>query len=205
MRSPLPAAHACLAIEAELAAGQSRFVRERVRLPVGIEASFGWLRHPPSVLVVPLCADGRLLVLRRYRPAVGRWVLEFPSGALQLGESPAVGGARLMRQLTGHGSGGWQALGVLRPNPGYSDECMTLGMIGAQPADGAEAAGAQVAGGGAAADQGGLCPEDCGDGGLFERHLYTPQALEAALARLEEPLDGRSVSAWFLARQHWQV
>lgn len=205
MRPSLPAAHACLAIEAELPAGPTRFVRERLRLPMGIEASFGWLRHPPSVLVVPRRADGRLLVLRRYRPAVGRWLLEFPSGVLAPGESPGAGAGRLLRQLTGHRGRGWQALGVLRPNPGYSDECMTLGLMesnaGACPDvdhGAAEETGEGL--GGACAGDG-----DGADGGLHELRLCTPEALHTALGRLAEPLDGRSVSAWFLASRHWSA
>lgn len=92
----------------------------------------------------------------------------------------------MLRQLTGHGGRGWQALGELRPNPGYSDEHMMLGLIEVEPA--AEA-------------QGG--PTDVAattDGLQDELHLCTLQQLESALGRLEEPLDGRSVSAWLLAR-----
>ncbi len=186
MPPPLPPAHTHLAIEAELPAGQVRFVRERLRLPMGLEASFGWLRHPPSVLVVPRWADGRWLVMRRYRPAVGRWVLEFPSGVLMPAESSADGGARLLRQLTGHGGRGWQALGELKPNPGYSDEHMMLGLIEVEPAAEAQGGPTDVAA--------------ATDGLQDELHLCTLQQLESALGRLEETLDGRSVSAWLLAR-----
>jgi hypothetical protein len=92
----------------------------------------------------------------------------------------------LLRQLTGHGGRGWQALGELRPNPGYSDEHMTLGLIEVEPAGGAQGGPADVA---AAAD-----------GNQDELHVCTLQELESALERLEEPLDGRSVSAWLLTR-----
>jgi hypothetical protein len=103
----------------------------------------------------------------------------------------------LLRQLTGHGGWGWQALGVLRPNPGYSDECMTLGFMEVELAEGAE--GGQGAVGASGDGQLGLGPAEGADGGVLEMHPYTPQDLESALERLEEPLDGRSVSAWFLA------
>jgi ADP-ribose pyrophosphatase len=183
-----PAAHEHLALEAELSDGRCRFVRERLRLPMGLEASFGWLRHPPTVLVVPRCADGRLLLLRRFRPAVGRWVLEFPSGLLMAEESPETGGARLLRALTGLGVGGWRQLGVLRPNPGYSDEHMTVGLLaldaaGEEPPD----------------------PMDASDGGLCQLQHCAPQDLEMALRTPQEAVDGRCVSAWVLARPHWSI
>ena len=74
--------HQSLAIEASLQGEAYGFVRERLRLPMGLEASFGWLRHPPTLMVVPRWADGRVLLLRRYRPGVGQRLLEFPSGRL---------------------------------------------------------------------------------------------------------------------------
>ncbi|MEB3333904.1 MAG: NUDIX hydrolase [Cyanobacteriota bacterium] len=184
MSPSLSATHQPLAIEAELPAGPYRFVRERLRLPMGLEGSFGWLRHPPSVMVVPQLRDGRVLVLRRYRPAVGWWVWEFPSGTLEPEESPAAGGERLLRELTGHGGQGWRPLGQLRPNPGYSDELMTLGQLIVE--DGVDRPGA---------DWG------AGEGDTPHCRLLTPQAVEAALSALEEPVDGRSVSAWWLAQR----
>ena len=179
-----PATHQHLATEAELADGPCRFVRERLRLPLGQEASFGWLRHPPSVLVVPRLADGRLLLMRRWRPAVGRWVLEFPAGPLEPGESAAAGAARLVRGLIGRGDGSWHLLGRLRPNPGYSDELMTLGSMALE----------QGAGDGLAVGALGDPP----GGGSLQLLLCTPETLEATFSALEEAVDGRSVSAWFL-------
>lgn len=181
-------AHQHLALEAELSDGKCRFVRERLRLPMGLEASFGWLRHPPTVLVVPRCADGRLLLLRRYHPAVGRWVLEFPSGMLMAEESPEDGAARLVGSLTGLGCGAWRQLGVLRPNPGYSDEHMTVGLLAMDEA------------GGGKPD-----PMDSINGGLCQLQRCAAKDLEVTLMGLQEAVDGRCVSAWVLARPHWSL
>jgi ADP-ribose pyrophosphatase len=155
---------------------------------MGIEASFGWLRHPPTVLVVPRCADGGLLLLRRYQPAVGRWVLEFPSGVLRVAEAPAAGGARLVRELTGQDGRAWRQLGVLRPNPGYSDEHMTVGMM--------------VVGAGQTVD-GPPIPFDAR--GATELQRCSPADLDVALMALDQAVDGRCVSAWVLARPHWGI
>jgi ADP-ribose pyrophosphatase len=192
--TPSPAAsHQHLAVEAELADGACRFVRERLRLPMGQEASFGWLRHPPSVMVVPRLLDGRVLLMRRWRPAVGFWVLEFPAGPLATGESPAEGAERLLCALVGQGDGRWQPLGTLRPNPGYSDEQMTLGSL---------ALARGVAEGlpeGEAMETGERA--DPLDPVLERLGVWTPRALDAAFSALEEPVDSRSVSVWFLARR----
>ncbi|MFN9646389.1 MAG: NUDIX hydrolase, partial [Cyanobacteriota bacterium] len=174
-----PASHQHLAVEAELADGPCRFVRERLRLPMGQEASFGWLRHPPSVLVVPWLEDGRLLLMRRWRPAVGQWVLEFPACPLLSGESPAEGAERLLEGLIGRGNGLWHPLGELWPNPGYSDERMTIGSM-ALELEGSDGRP---------------------DGELSRLERWRPRDLEAAFSALAERVDSRSVSAWFLARR----
>ncbi|MEB3258501.1 MAG: NUDIX domain-containing protein [Cyanobacteriota bacterium] len=196
---PPPASQRRLAVEAELADGPRRFVRERLRLPMGLEGSFGWLRHPPSVMVVPRTATGHLLLVRRCRPAVGRWVLEFPSGPLEPGEPAAAGAARLLRRLTGQDGGDWRDLGQLRPNPGYSDELMALGWmeIAAEQVPWGDVVGEEVAG------EGGTTwpPRNASEAGPLRLWCGPPAALEAALSSLAEPVDGRSASAWFLARR----
>jgi ADP-ribose pyrophosphatase len=206
--------HQSLAIEASLQGEAYGFVRERLRLPMGLEASFGWLRHPPTLMVVPRWADGRVLLQRRYRPGVGQRLLEFPSGRLAAGETAAQAAARLLDGLLGPDPGPsaeradtnpdqhraedgpamaapWEPLGQLRPNPGYSDEHMALGLVrlGPQrdplPSDRAE----------------GLLRGD--DGSTGQLVSLSPAALDGALASGDEPLDGRTVTAWFLARWRW--
>lgn len=201
MPPALSSTHEHLAIEAELQAGSCRFVRERLRLPMGIEASFGWLRHPPSVLVVPETPDGQLVLLRRYRPAVGRWLLEFPACTLMDRESAPAAAARLIQQLTGQPQGAWQELGVLHPNPGYSDERMMVGRITLGEAEGfaLQPVGCQLDGSAHGSDNG------AHDGGLTTQHRCSPQALEEILSSPEEAVDGRTVSAWLLARPHWNL
>jgi ADP-ribose pyrophosphatase len=191
--------HHSLAIEASLQGEAYGFVRERLRLPMGLEASFGWLRHPPTLMVVPRWADGRVLLQRRYRPGVGQRLLEFPSGRLAAGETTAQAAVRLLDGLLGpEGTGGrpplaapWEPLGQLLPNPGYSDEHMALGLVrlGPQrdplPDDRTE----------------GLLRGD--DGSTGQLVSLSPAALDGALASGDEPLDGRTVTAWFLARCRW--
>jgi len=210
--------HQSLAIEASLQGEAYGFGRERLRLPMGLEASFGWLRHPPTLMVVPRWADGRVLLLRRYRPAVGQRLLEFPSGRLAAGETVAQAAQRLLDRVLGSADPGpsaepaatnqdpdgrgagqpaaapWEPLGQLRPNPGYSDECMALGLVrlGAQQAPPPNDT---------AAGQANLLIGD--DGSTGQRLSLSAAALDGALASGDEPLDGRTLTAWFLARRHW--
>jgi ADP-ribose pyrophosphatase len=209
--------HQSLAIEATLQGEFYGFGRERLRLPMGLEASFGWLRHPPTLMVVPRWADGRVLLLRRYRPAVGQRLLEFPSGRLAAGETAAQAAQRLLALLLGLDSGmaaprgetkpgldgtgaglanaaPWEPLGQLRPNPGYSDEQMALGLVRLAPP--------QVPlPNDTASEQASLLAGD--DGSTGQLLSLSPAALDALLASGDEPLDGRTLTAWFLARCRW--
>lgn len=191
--------HQSLAIEATLQGESYGFGRERLRLPMGLEASFGWLRHPPTLMVVPRWADGRVLLLRRYRPAVGQRLLEFPSGRLAAGETAAQAAQRLMALVLGPNGPGagpaiaapWEPLGQLRPNPGYSDEQMALGLVRLAPQQAPLPNDTT----------GGLLVGD--DGSTGQLLNLSPAALDAALASGDEPLDGRTLTAWFLARRRW--
>jgi len=191
--------HQSLAIEATLQGEFYGFGREKLRLPMGLEASFGWLRHPPTLMVVPRWADGRVLLLRRYRPAVGQRLLEFPSGRLAAGETAAQAAQRLLALLLGpNGLGAglaiaapWEPLGQLRPNPGYSDEQMALGLVRLAPQQAPLPNDTT----------GGLLGGD--DGSTGQLLSLSPAALDAALASGDEPLDGRTLTAWFLARCRW--
>ena len=195
--------HQSLAIEATLQGEAYGFGRERLRLPMGLEASFGWLRHPPTLMVVPRWADGRVLLLRRYRPAVGQRLLEFPSGRLVAGETAAQAAQRLLALvlgLDGPGAGPaiaapWEPLGQLRPNPGYSDELMALGLVRLAPQQ------VPLPNDNTAAGQANLLRGD--DGSTGQLLSLSPAALDAALASGDEPLDGRTLTAWFLARRRW--
>lgn len=194
--------HQSLAIEATLQGESYGFGRERLRLPMGLEASFGWLRHPPTLMVVPRWADGRVLLLRRYRPAVGQRLLEFPSGRLAAGETAAQAAQRLLDLVLGPNRPGagpaiaaaWEPLGQLRPNPGYSDEQMALGLVRLAPQQ--VPLPNDTAGG-----QANLLRGD--DGSTGQLLSLSPAALDAALASGDEPLDGRTLTAWFLARRRW--
>jgi ADP-ribose pyrophosphatase len=75
-----------------------------------------------AVVLVPVDAEGRLLMVRQYRHAVGEWLLELPAGGVDDGDaSPAAAAQRELREETGH-RGVLTAIGGIFLAPGYSDE-----------------------------------------------------------------------------------
>lgn len=82
------------------------------------------VRHPGAVTIVPVLEDGRLVLVRNWRMAVGGPLWEFPAGKREPGESPEVTAARELREETGYTAGGMRPLGQFYTSPGMADEDM---------------------------------------------------------------------------------
>lgn len=87
--------------------------------------------HPGGVAIVPLLADGRLLLVRQYRHAVTDVCLELPAGTLDRGddgtlESPGPAAERELEEETGYRAGEWRSLGSFYTAPGFATEVMHL-------------------------------------------------------------------------------
>jgi len=95
----------------------------RVRLPGGGEAVREVVRHPGAVVVVPRLGDGRFVLVRQYRFAVGEELYEFPAGTREAGEDPERCAARELVEETGL-SGKLVFLGRFYSAPGFCDEAL---------------------------------------------------------------------------------
>lgn len=99
-----------------------RVHRDVVRLPDGQESVREYVRHPGAVMVVPVLADGSVLMERQFRYPSGRVFLEFPAGKIDSGESPLATGRRELLEETGYVADEWRYLTTVHPGIGYSDE-----------------------------------------------------------------------------------
>ncbi len=96
--------------------------RDQVRLPDGRTAGREYIVHPGAAVVVPLLADGRLLMVRQWRHPLGRVFLEFPAGKLDAGEAPFACAVRELAEETGRRAAEWARAGILHNAIAYSDE-----------------------------------------------------------------------------------
>jgi 8-oxo-dGTP pyrophosphatase MutT (NUDIX family) len=71
-----------------------------------------------AVVVVPLLADGRLVLERIYRHPYRTWLLEFPAGGIEPGEDPLVAAGRELGEETGYRAGRLTKLGTMEAMPG---------------------------------------------------------------------------------------
>jgi ADP-ribose pyrophosphatase len=76
------------------------------------------LRGPDYVSVLAIASDGRLLLVRQFRPVVESMTLELPSGLIDAGETPEACARRELIEETGHEAGRFECLGALVPDVG---------------------------------------------------------------------------------------
>jgi ADP-ribose pyrophosphatase len=93
-------------------------------LPDGRIHEVAIVRHAPSVVLLPLEDDGRIVLVRQLRRSLGRAIWELPAGRVEEGETPEAAAARECEEEIGRRPGYVERLGELYPTPGYCDERM---------------------------------------------------------------------------------
>ncbi len=92
--------------------------------PDGSEFERDVVHHPGAVSVVPVVDDGEaVLLVRQYRAAVDRELLELPAGKRDVdGEAPEVTARRELEEEVGMRAGRIDKLAEFLNSPGFSDE-----------------------------------------------------------------------------------
>lgn len=81
------------------------------------------IRHPGAVVIVPLEDDGRVVLVRQYRAAVGADLVELPAGKLdQEGEDPLDAAQRELAEEVGRKASSMRLLARFYNSPGFCDE-----------------------------------------------------------------------------------
>ena len=165
----------------ELKARKFSFEINRIILPNGHEGEYGSIKHPGAALAVPLTEDNRVIILRQYRFAVSRYLLEFPAGTLEINETPLNSIKREIQEETGYKAERWDELGLLVPAPGYADEEIHLFLARELTK----------------LDQipSGDLDED------IEVLILKPFELDNLIGSGKEVLDGKTITAWFRTKQ----
>lgn len=100
--------------------------KKKIRLPNGYISAVELVEHPGAAVIVPFLSDGRLIILRQYRPVIGRYLYEFPAGTIDNGERPLNCAKREILEETGFSASRFAKIGVIYPVPGYSTEIITI-------------------------------------------------------------------------------
>jgi ADP-ribose pyrophosphatase len=97
---------------------------DRVTLPTGHTVTLEIVRHPGSVVLLPIPEPGKVILIRQYRYTLDRWIWELPAGSLKPGEDPAVAAARECEEEIGLVPRRVERLRGYYPTPGFCDEEM---------------------------------------------------------------------------------
>ncbi len=100
--------------------------RDRVRLPNGREVTMDLVRHPRSVVLLPMPDSHHVILIRQYRHAVNRFLWELPAGSVDAGEEPEQAAIRECHEEIGQVPTTVVRLASLFPTPGFCDEEMVF-------------------------------------------------------------------------------
>lgn len=96
--------------------------RDKVLLPTGaVNPEYYVLEYPTWINVIAITADGRFVLVRQYRHALGETHFELCAGVAEQGEEPLEAAKRELLEETGFGGGTWRLLMTIAPNPGTSN------------------------------------------------------------------------------------
>lgn len=84
------------------------------------------VRHPGSAVILPWVDRQHICLIRNQRVAVGRTLIELPTGTLTPGEDPAATARRELAEETGFVAGRLELLVSFYVSPGILDERMHL-------------------------------------------------------------------------------
>lgn len=94
--------------------------------PGGVRARRELVVHPGSVVVLPLLADGRVVLVRQFRYAARQSLWELVAGSLEPRESVLAAGRRELLEETGYRARTMRRLLSFYPSPGFLTERMHL-------------------------------------------------------------------------------
>ena len=85
-------------------------------------ADWDFIHHNGAAAMVAEDIDGKIVMIRQWRPGAEREILELPAGGINQGEEPMTAAIRELREETGALCEKAEPLLMIQPSPAYNDE-----------------------------------------------------------------------------------
>ncbi|WP_425540151.1 NUDIX hydrolase [Microaceticoccus formicicus] len=80
------------------------------------------VEHGSSVVIIPIMDDNSVLMVKQYRKAIDKVVLEFPAGLVESGEDPKEAALRELQEEVGYTANKIEYIYDFYTSPGFTDE-----------------------------------------------------------------------------------
>ena len=100
--------------------------KDKVLLPNGNTGTREWIKHPGAVCCIPILPDGKIGLIKQYRYAVKKQMIEIPAGKLDQNEIPEKCALRELEEEIGYKASKLTLLANIHPAVGFTDEKMWL-------------------------------------------------------------------------------
>lgn len=85
-------------------------------------ANWDFIHHNGAAAMVAEDSDGKIIMIRQWRPGAEEEILELPAGGINQGEEPLTAAVRELREETGALCETAEPLLMIQPSPAYNDE-----------------------------------------------------------------------------------
>lgn len=116
----------CVSSKTVVEGGMLTVKHDTVKLPNGNLSQREYVIHPGAVVIIPILANGNVVLERQFRYPLHQVFIELPAGKIDPGEEVLVTGQRELLEETGYVADNWVSLGPQHPCIGYSDEVIHM-------------------------------------------------------------------------------
>jgi ADP-ribose pyrophosphatase len=102
------------------------FYNDTMQLPDGRMADWDYLHHKGAAAIVPVDAEGKIIMVRQYRNAPERYTLEIPAGGLNSNEDRKEAAMRELEEETGYKAGEVKHLLDLYTSVAFCNEMISI-------------------------------------------------------------------------------
>ena len=101
----------------------TRLREDAVEFPGGKSGIYAYTdRIDAGPMIIPVTAEGKLIVLKEWRYPIQDWTYCFPFGGVEIGEDFLTAAKRELAEETGFIAGKWESLGELKIDPGVNSQ-----------------------------------------------------------------------------------